>query len=228
MGGNAEHAIVRQMRQARARVLEKPGEAVGIIAEADLALRQRPPVAAAELVMYRQQGQADAAGCGGGGDALAHFAEPGIGRATGLVVQIVEFDIGGESGFEHFHLHEGGDRLDLVGIDAVEKAEHPLAPGPEAVGWSVRAARSSRPWRAGRRANGRLAGAGSRMPADARACGCTLPVEMAAMRPSPPISITTSRAQPPASSAIPAAIVVIASTPLDNWIMSIHITLMRI
>jgi len=37
------------------------------------------------------------------------------------------------SGLQHFHLHEGRDRFDIVRIECIQKAKHDLAPGPETV-----------------------------------------------------------------------------------------------
>jgi hypothetical protein len=64
------------------------------------------------------------------------------------VVQIVELDIGRISGLKHFHLHEGRDRLDMVGRQPVEKPEHQLPPGPELSDGLGPRARSGLPWRA--------------------------------------------------------------------------------
>ena len=48
-------------------------------------------------------------------------------------MEIVEFHVGGVARFEHFHLDEGGDGLNLIGVEAVEKAVHELPPCPERI-----------------------------------------------------------------------------------------------
>ena len=70
----------------------------------------------------------------GGGDARRHFADVAIGRTVDIMMQIVELADRGKARLQHFHIGEGGDRLDLVGGEAIEKPVHHLAPGPEAVG----------------------------------------------------------------------------------------------
>ncbi len=49
------------------------------------------------------------------------------------MMQIVEFSDRGVACFEHFHVREGRDRLDVVGRQPREKAVHHLAPRPETV-----------------------------------------------------------------------------------------------
>ena len=109
------------------------GETVGVVAKADLTGAKRAAIAAAELVVDREQGQADAGGFGSGSNARGHFGQIFIGRAAGLMVEVVEFHIGGIPSFQHFHLHKSGDGLSLIRRDLVEEAEHELAPCPETV-----------------------------------------------------------------------------------------------
>ena len=47
-------------------------------------------------------------------------ANVAIRRAAGLVMQIVELDIGGIARLQHLHLHEGGDRLHMLRRQPVE------------------------------------------------------------------------------------------------------------
>ena len=54
-------------------------------------------------------------------------------RAARLVVQVMEFADGRITGLQHFHLHEGGNRLDIFGRQRIQEPEHDLAPGPETV-----------------------------------------------------------------------------------------------
>ena len=70
----------------------------------------------------------------GRGDTLRHFTGIGVGPAVNVVVQIVELTDGREAGLQHFHIGEGGDRLDVIGRKALKEVVHHLAPGPEAVG----------------------------------------------------------------------------------------------
>jgi hypothetical protein len=44
-----------------------------------------------------------------------HAAAIGVGPAVHVVVQIVKLADGGEAGFQHLHIGERGDRLDVVG-----------------------------------------------------------------------------------------------------------------
>jgi len=108
---------------------------VGIerVAEADLPRTERTLVASAILVMHRQQRQPDAGNGAGRGNPLRHFGRIGIRRAARLVMQVMKFDIGRVARFEHLHLHETGDCLDMLGRQPVEKAEHQLPPGPERI-----------------------------------------------------------------------------------------------
>ena len=84
--------------------------------------------------MDRQQCQADAGLTGGCRDALCHLRQIVIRRAVRLMVEIVELHIGGITCFQHFHLHQRRDRLDMVGRQAVEEAVHQLPPCPEGIG----------------------------------------------------------------------------------------------
>jgi hypothetical protein len=133
MRRHADPAIVRQRLQHRGRGGVQPGEAVAVGAEADLPGAERAAVAAAELVMHRQEREPDPGPRRGGGDPPGHLGRVVVGPAAGAVVQVVEFDVGRIARLQHLHLHEGGDRLDMVGRQPVEKAEHQLAPGPERV-----------------------------------------------------------------------------------------------
>ncbi len=82
-----------------------------------------------------------------------HLAEVVVGPAVGIVVEIVELADRGEAGFQHLHVGERRDRLDVVGREPLEEAVHHLAPGPEAVGRRTAAFAQARPCRAGTRGN---------------------------------------------------------------------------
>ena len=131
--GNADAGIGGQGAKGSFGTFHQPGEAVHVIAEADLSRPQRPPVAAAILIEHRQQRQADA-GCGSRRcDAGGHFGKVSIGLTARLVMDVVELHIGGIACLQHLHLHEGGNRFHILRRQLVEKAEHQLAPGPETV-----------------------------------------------------------------------------------------------
>ena len=136
---NAHAAISRQLAQRFRRAVPEPGEPVMIVSKSDLAGTQRPAVATAELIVHRQQRQADPGPCGGGGDPLRHLREIVVRLPPRLMMKVVEFDIGGVTGLQHLHLHEGGDRFDMLRRQFVEEAEHQLPPSPEGVA-GVRAA----------------------------------------------------------------------------------------
>ena len=104
-----------------------------VVAESDLAIAERTLVAAAILVMNGQQRQADAGLMGRCCDTLRHLCQIIVGCAVRLMVQIVEFHIGGEARLKHFHLYQCGNRLDMIGRQPVEEAVHQLPPGPEGV-----------------------------------------------------------------------------------------------
>ena len=119
------------MARVRSTSLQKP---LRIVEEAPLAFVRRRAAEPAEGVERRQQGQADAGVRAGLGDARRHLAEIGVGPAVDVVMEIVKLADRGEARFEHLHVGEGGDRLDVVGRKPAEETVHHLAPGPEAVG----------------------------------------------------------------------------------------------
>lgn len=64
---------------------------------------------------------------------MGEFVGVGVGRAVGLVVEVVEFADGGDAGQEHFEEGERGGGADLFGGKAEGGVVHLLAPGPEVV-----------------------------------------------------------------------------------------------
>ena len=112
---------------------DQRGEAVRAVAEAHLTGAECASIAAATLIGHRQQGQADAGGGGGGDNARRHLGGIGIGRSVGVVVQVVELGDGAVAGFQHLHLHEAGNRLDIIGSEPLQKLVHQCTPCPEAV-----------------------------------------------------------------------------------------------
>ena len=108
-------------------------EAIDVVEEALLPRRRRRIVEATGHIERGQQRQADAGGNCRGRDAPGKFAEIAI-RLTGrIMVQIVEFGHRGETGFQHLHVGEGGDGIDVLRRKPRQKAVHHLPPGPEAV-----------------------------------------------------------------------------------------------
>ena len=83
--------------------------------------------------MHGQQGQPDAAGARGRDDAPGELRRVVVGAAARAMVQVVELDAGGVPGLQHLELHERRDRLDVVGVQAIEEAVHEPAPRPERV-----------------------------------------------------------------------------------------------
>ena len=85
------------------------------------------------MIENREQRQsASRRGCGSG-DTLAHFCEAVIGKAIGLMVQIMELDDRPEAGLQALHLHEGGNGLGIVRRQRLEESVHQLPPRPKAV-----------------------------------------------------------------------------------------------
>ncbi len=66
-------------------------------------------------------------------DALGHLGDIGVRTAVDVVMQVVELDHPGIACLEHLDVGHRRDRLDVVWGQAIEKAVHHLAPGPETV-----------------------------------------------------------------------------------------------
>ena len=138
------HGAQRMRRDADARIGQTSDdllrardefeEPLGVVDEAALSVGRRRAAEPAVGVERRQQGQADPGLRRGRGNARRHLAEIGIGPAVDVVMQIVELGDRREAGFQHLHIGEGRDRLDVIGREPREEAVHHLAPGPEAVG----------------------------------------------------------------------------------------------
>ena len=107
---------------ACAAAVQQPREAVEVVDEAALARRRRRAAEAAMGVEHRQQRQADAGRRRRGGDPLGHLGEVGIGPPVAVVVQVVELADAGEAGLQHLDIELGGDRLDVVGRQSVERS----------------------------------------------------------------------------------------------------------
>jgi hypothetical protein len=128
------HARRGQGRDGGAAALDQVEEAIGIVDETTLAGGCRCAAKTAIGVERGQQGEADPRLRARGGNALRHLSEISVGPAVDVVMQIMELAHRGEARLQHFHIGEGGDRLDVVGRQALQEPVHHLAPGPEAVG----------------------------------------------------------------------------------------------
>lgn len=136
--------IPRQPRQRPRTRLPKADITLGRRPETHLPGAKRPPVTAAELVMHRQQREPDPRHRRGRGNPLCYLGRIGIRRPVRLVVQIMKLGSAGIARLKHLHLHEGRDRLDLIGRHLREIAEHEPPPGPEGVA-RVRPSRLGQP-----------------------------------------------------------------------------------
>lgn len=83
---------------------------------------------AGAIVGDAEECDADADGVGGGDDAVGEFVGVGVGCAVGLVVEVVKFADGGDTGHEHFEECEGGGGVDLFGGKGEGGVVHLLAP----------------------------------------------------------------------------------------------------
>ncbi len=84
-------------------------------------------------IEHRKQREADSGRAGGGDDAPRKFGRVGKGLAFGIVMHVMEFCDRRVSRFRHFDIDLRGDRLESVGVDAIQERVHRLPPRPEAV-----------------------------------------------------------------------------------------------
>ncbi len=75
-----------------------------------------------------EEDDADSDSLGGGDDAVGEFIGVGVGCAVGLVVKVVEFSDGGDTGHEHFEECEFGGGFDLFWGKGEGGVVHLLAP----------------------------------------------------------------------------------------------------
>ena len=175
---------------------------------------ERLRAGAAVAVEHRQQRQPDAGRrrpprrCG-----AASSAGVGIGRAAGLVVQIVELGDAAVAGLQHLDIGQRGDRLDVFGGQQSRKryiscrqVQKLSSPGPPPLGHAGHRPLEGVAVEVGHRRQQRAAGQ-ARVARAGRG-----PRSTAAMRPAS-IVTRTSRAQPSGSSASGAKSVVIAAIP---------------
>ncbi len=133
MRRDADARVGGQGGQVGARRGDQPGEAVEVVAEAQLPLGQRHLPGAAVAVEHRQVGKPDAGLRRRRDDPRRQLGRVGIGRAAALVMEIVELAHRGVAGLQHLQEDQRRDGLDLLGRQPVQEAVHQLAPGPEAV-----------------------------------------------------------------------------------------------
>ena len=122
--GGSERLAVGDKRRVGCEVVDEP---------ALLGLRRRAAKAGVG-VEDRKQREGDARLGRRARDALGHLGAVGVGRARGVVVQVVEFGDRAEARLQHFDIGLRRDRLDVVGGGCEREAVHRVAPGPEAVG----------------------------------------------------------------------------------------------
>ena len=133
MGGDANARICWQPFGRMAHSIQQAGKAIHIIAKPPLPLGQWQPPGTAIAVKHRQMGQPDAGLTGGGKDAGGKLGHIGIGRAAGLVMQVMELAHRRKSRLLHFHEHQRRYRLDLFRCQAGGEPVHQITPGPETV-----------------------------------------------------------------------------------------------
>ena len=98
-----------------------------------LAASQRTHITTAILIMYRKHGQANAGCRGGRHNAFSHFALVVVGAAARGMMQIVKLHIGGIARLQHFHLHQGGNCLNMIRGQLVKEPIHQLTPSPKTI-----------------------------------------------------------------------------------------------
>lgn len=105
----------------------------GAVDESALPFIGRLTAEAGMAVEHRQQRQADAGGNRGLADAQGKFGRVGVGRAVGVVMNVMEFGDRGVAGLEHLDVQLPGDDAELIGTDFTDESVHQVAPGPETV-----------------------------------------------------------------------------------------------
>jgi hypothetical protein len=164
---------------------------------------RRPAEDAAVAVQAGEHRHPDARVPRGRDVPLRHLGTVAIGRAVGLVVQVVELRDRGEPVLQQLGVELRGDGLRIFRREAPDEAVHRLAPGPEAV--APGGAAALRPT-----GHGALEGVGVEVghARDDMAGQAARRARRASMRsgdggdgPAASTSIITSRAQPPGSSA---------------------------
>ena len=98
-----------------------------------LATSQWAHITTAILIMYGEHGQANAGCRGGCHNAFSHFALVVIGFAVRGMMKIVKLYIGGVARLQHFHLHQGGNCLNVVWGQLVKEPIHQLTPSPKTI-----------------------------------------------------------------------------------------------
>ena len=150
---------------AGARLASMPSRRVQTLArragEAALVVAQRRLREAGALVQHRQQRQADAGLAGGVGQRPRQLERVGVRRAVGVVLQVVELADLRVAAAQQLDVQLRRDRAQLLRRDAQRDAVHAVAPRPEVVVRTRRAARPGRRRRAGTRGCARSTRPGS-------------------------------------------------------------------
>ena len=123
----------RASGQVGRKVVVEPQEAVDIVDEASLALRRWGAAKAAVCIEDGQERERDPGSLGGAQETGRKLQAIGVGATAGVVVQIVEFDDGGEAAAQKFDVKPGGDGFDIRRSQRRQEAIHDLAPGPKVV-----------------------------------------------------------------------------------------------
>ena len=131
MGCDA-HQHINASRMAH-RPLPKLRKPVHIIAKPQLPGDKCTPITTALLIQHRQQRQPNPRLPRRRHNPPRHFGQIGIGRATGLMVQIVKLRHPGITRFQHFHLLKRCNRLHITRAKMIQKPVHQAAPRPETI-----------------------------------------------------------------------------------------------
>lgn len=124
---------VRQGRHGPPAGLDQPTVPFDIVDESALTGRRGLPAEAGMGIEDREQGERDACRRCRRGDPRRKLGDIAVGRALGVVVNVVKLADAREAAFEHLQKGLRCDGLDIVGSHAVDEAIHRVAPGPEAV-----------------------------------------------------------------------------------------------
>jgi hypothetical protein len=131
MRRNAERIAARR-RIARKR-REKPCKCIDRVHKSTLTGRRRRTAKPGMGVEDRQQRQRNARIVRRRDDAVRELGAVGVGLSVRIVVDIMKLGDARVSGFDHLHIRLRRDRLIGIGVDAIEKRVHRLAPRPETV-----------------------------------------------------------------------------------------------
>ncbi len=129
--GDAEHEAAG-LRAARERVVELL-ERIGAVHEATLQRRDRLPAEVAVRIEHGQQRHREARGFRRADDAPCELRGIRVRPAVQIVMHVMEFGDRRVARLRHLDVGLRGDRLERVGVDAIDRRVHRLAPRPERV-----------------------------------------------------------------------------------------------